>query len=395
MRSLRRSMVLFVVMLVMLVFGGVGAAHAQTTPTDAVLPRELNALGAWLQAKEKPTCTDHCFVLSKMKLGGSVEKGLTFEIEGAVLAESAVPIPLFGPPDRVRIENATVDGAAASIGFEGDHYYLFSGQKHFVLKGSLTLQGERALTISGPLNVLEADLSEGRIAEGAHLSGLAATTLHFDGATSETEKPAEPPVFQLSRHIHVERQTTFEYRLSLRAGTDLGVVRLPLVDGERVIDVAGSTGWKIDGTDLVLPTAGHSAEITITGNFDALTDKTFAPDARSTFEWVQIDADPEHRVTVGGEAKQVDAGESPFPRTPVSRLFLLQKGQTLTTAIQTLGTVEALTAVVQSDSRIVVLTPRGDLVSDQTLAYENNGIDYLPFVPDGRPIFLAGDGMAE
>jgi hypothetical protein len=42
-----------------------------------------------------------------------------------------------------------------------------------------------------------------------------------------------------------------------------------------------------------------------------------------------------------------------------------------------------------------VLTRRGDLVSDETLRYENNGIDYLFLSADGRPIYLDTDGKSE
>ena len=371
---------------------------------DATLPRELDALGAWIAAKSKTVCTERCFVLQRLRLGGSVDKGLTFTLEGAVLADGPVAVPLFGPPDRVRIENATITtppgtkgGGApepAAIGFEADHYFVVTAARRFVLQGTLSVHGDRALVVSGPLNVLEADLADGHVMEGARLSGLAATTLHFDGGkvAAAAEQPA---VFQLSRRIRVERQTAFDYKLTLRAGTDLGVVRLPLPNGEKVLDVAGASGWRIEGAELVLPTAGHSAEVTITGTLDPLQNKTFSPDARSTYEWWQLDADPEHRLTVSGEARQLDAGESPFARTPSSRLFLVQRGQTLVVAVQTLAAVEALAAVVQNDARTVVITPRGDVVFDDALTYENNGIDYLGFGPEGRAIFLATDGAPE
>jgi hypothetical protein len=50
---------------------------------------------------------------------------------------------------------------------------------------------------------------------------------------------------------------------------------------------------------------------------------------------------------------------------------------------------------VRSHNRMVVLTHRGDLVSDDSLSYENNGIDYLLYSPASRPIYLAGDGKPE
>ena len=36
----------------------------------------------------------------------------------------------------------------------------------------------------------------------------------------------------------------------MRSGTDLGVVRLPLPFGEKVLDVAGANGWRVEGGEL-------------------------------------------------------------------------------------------------------------------------------------------------
>jgi hypothetical protein len=403
---MRRFVRWLLALCVMLVAATAGAQtpSAGGALDGALLPRELDALGAWVAAHDQPKCTEHCFVLQRMTLTGSIDDGLAFELEGSVLAKGAVAIPLFGPPSQVRLEKVTEDGKPAAIGFESDHYFAYTASKHFLLKGNLGLPNDRALVIVGPLNTLEANLSKGGVVEGAKLSGLASTTIHFQADAKATET-AEPPVFQLSRAIRVQRETTFEWRLVLRAGTDLGVVRMPLTNGEKVLDVNGVTGWHVEGTELVLPTAGRSASIVITGTLEGLgtiagaqpgtIEKTFANDPRSTYEWWQIEADPEHRVTVGGDAKQLDGAESPFPRTPASRLFLVGKGQSIALSVETLSSIEALAAVIHQHDRMLVLTDRGELVSDESITYENNGIDYLRFTPAGRPIFLASDGLSQ
>jgi hypothetical protein len=392
-------------LLVLCVLSIAATAGAQTPGLEgALIPRELEALGAWVAAHDQAKCTEHCFVLQRMTLTGSVDDGLAFELEGGVLANGAVAIPLFGPPSQVRLDKVTEDGKPAAIGFESDHYFAYTASKHFVLKGTIGLPNDRALVVIGPLNTLEANLGKGGVVEGAKLSGLSSTTIHFE-ADAKTKESAEPPVFQLSRAIRVQRETTFEWRLVLRAGTDLGVVRLPLSNGEKVLDVSGVTGWRIEGTELVLPTAGRSASIVVTGALDGLGTiagaqpgtiaKTFGIDARSTYEWWQIEADPEHRVTVGGDAKQLDGADSPFPRTPASRLFLVGKGQSIALSVETLSSIEALAAVIHQHDRMLVLTDRGELVSDESITYENNGIDYLRFTPAGRPIFMATDGLSQ
>jgi len=362
------------------------------------LAKDVAAVIQWLGAQQPAKCTDKCFVLTKLTLDGSIAgNALGFTLEGSVLADHAVAVPLFGPPNKVRLEAVTDDGKPAAIGFEPGHYFAVTSGKHFSIKGKLALDGDLALTIPGPLNSLEANLANGRVVEGAKLSGLSSTTIHFDGG-SDTTKVAEPTVFQLSRAFRVLRETAFEYRLILRSGNDLGVVRLPLSLSEKVLEVSGSTGWKVEGSELVLPTAGRTASITITGTI-AEAPKRLSPDARSSYEWWLLESDAEHRITAStteASAKQVDSADSPIPRTqPTSRLFLAKRGEALELSVQTLTSTDALAAVVREHSRTAVLTARGDWVIDEQLLYENNGVDHLIFTPAGRPIFAATDGVAE
>ncbi|MBK7398808.1 MAG: hypothetical protein IPJ34_21565 [Myxococcales bacterium] len=378
-----------------------GAALAQNEPSSV---KELDAVAQWLTAKSTAKCTEKCFVLSKLSLGGAVDKGtLTFRLEGTALASHAVAIPLFGTPTSVRVEDVSeVEGKgtkAAAVGFEGDHYFVVTrgGEGgRFVIEGKLFLEKESALVIPGPLNALETDFTSGRMVEGTKLSGLTQTTVHFDAG--DAKATTEPPVFQLSRAIRVQRETSFEYRLVLRSGVDLGVVRLPLSLGEKVLDVTGVAGWKVEASDLVLPTAGKSATITVTGTLpDA--QKTLVPDGRAPFEWWLVESDAEHRVTPKvepGSAAQLDAAESPIPRTqPTARLFLAKKGQHLALSVQALAVVEALGAVVRDHHRTVVITANGDVVGDELFTYENSGLDHLPVLPVGMPVFQATDGVGE
>jgi hypothetical protein len=355
---------------------------------------QLEALGHWVAQRKGAACSERCYALTRLKLGGSVSSGnLKFELDGNLLVDGPYPVPLFGTPAHVRIEQATDGGKPAAIGFEGDHYYYAATSRRFVVKGVLVLDEDRALSIPGPLNTLEADLADGRCVEGARLSGIRGTTIHFDRAES-AQPGAEPTVFQWSRAVRVGREIDFEYKLVMRSGADLGVVRLPLAFGERVLDVTGAGGFRVEGTTLLLPTSGHSADIRISGTLPRLG--TFQPDERSPYEWWLFESDAEHRVTVQGDARQLDSAESPIARKlPTSRLYLAQRGQKLEVSLQTLSSVDVLAAVVRSHERTIVLTRKGDLVSDERLGYENNGIDYLFMNPDGRPIYLATDGKAE
>lgn len=368
------------------------APSAPTTPTGWAA--ELDTLSKWLVENGKKTsCTAHCYTLSELRLSVKVGEGpLDFELSGRVLADGPVDIPLFGPPKDLHIENVTENDKEAAIGFDGDRYFLHTDQKRFVLRGKMSFAGDLALSIAGPLNTLVADLGSGAVVEGSRLSGLVNTTIHF--SQKDKAQQTGPTVFQLSRALRIGREISFEYRLVMRSGSDLGVVRLPLTLGEKVLDVTGASGFRVEGNELVLPTSGRTAEMTITGTLSKIGAMT--PDARSGYEWWLIESDPEHRVAITGNGRQVDSAESPIPRTqPTARLYLMQKGQNMDASVTPLSAVDALAAVVQSHRRTIVLTARGDVVADDHLTYENNGVDYLAYAASGRPIFLATAGKAE
>lgn len=372
-----------------------GARAQEATVAPESWAGQLETLTRWLeQRRHEATCRERCYVLDRLRLTGDVEAGtFDFELQGSVLADDAVAVPLFGPPSQVRVEQAMLDNAPARIGFEGDSYYLFTDARAFALRGRITLQGDRALSIAGPLNTLEAELSNGRVVEGPRLSGIHGATIHFERGAGAAEQE-EPTVFQLSRAVRVGREITFEYALEMRSGNDLGVVRLPLRFGEQVLEVAGSTGWRVEGEVLLLPTSGRTAQMTITGRLASIG--TVTPDERSSYEWWLFESDAEHRVTMEGGGRQFDVAESPIARTqPNARLFMIQRGQDLRVEVQRLVGSEVLGAVIRSHSRTVVLTRQGGLVAQDEIAYENNGIDYLALRPQGKAIFLATDGQAE
>ncbi len=392
------------------------AAHARAPlPATATPPPNVAGLAAPTTAAVTPgslgaqlveiadamrtsgdACVSHCYTLEHLTLSGDVKTGkLDFELDGALLAKGGagtIDVSLFGTPQSIRLENVTENGRPALISFEGDRYFFRPTSERFTLRGTLTVGEDRTVQLPTPLNRFDAKLKGGRITEGDSLSGLEAGTIHID---SEDATPAPAPtIFSLARALRVKKNIEFEYRLTVQAGNDLGLVHLPLRYGEKVTDVVGSTGWKVEGEDLVLPTTGNAMTVTVTGILTQLG--SFTPDARSPFEWWLLESDQDHRLLTSGDAKQHDSNESPIPRREVSgRLFMLTKGQKLDVSLQTLQTMEVLSAVVQRMDRTVVLTSSGDVVSQDSYAYENSGIDYLSLTPTGKPLFLSVDGQSE
>ncbi|MBX3222825.1 MAG: hypothetical protein KF795_20090 [Labilithrix sp.] len=344
-------------------------------------------------------CTEDCYLLSTLVLRGSVSTSMTFELKGGVRANEQIKVPLFGPPGQVRLDDVTIDGAPAAIGFDGDRYHVFTSARSFTIRGRITVGSDQMLAVPGPVVAVDALLTSGRLIEGERLSGVTGAVLHFDPMTAGEAKPTAPPIFRLARALRFGRETGFSYKLTASQSTDLGTIRLPLRYGEKVSDVQGSTGWTVEGEELLLPTGGHEAEITIAGTLPPSSVgslKTFSPDGRSAYEWWLVEADPEHRVEAGGEAKLVETSQSPIPPTfPGARVYLVQKGQALEVDARSLVRGDVLAAVARTHRRFVAITGRGELISDETISYDNNGLDHLMLTPAGKAMYLSTDQNAQ
>ncbi len=405
------------------------AGDADAQPIGVLYP--ANAVGQstdnGASSKEPPPpCTEDCYLLSSLVLTGSVKGTISFELRGSVRAQhEQIKVPLFGPPGQVRLDDVTINGAPAAIAFDGDKYTVFSGAQSFTVRGRLTLGSDQMLSVPGPIVSVDARLTNGRLVEGEKLSGVSGAVLHFDpmiegaegeegagSSTASSTRSKAPPVFRLARALRFGRETQFVYRLTASQGTDLGTIRLPLRYSEKVGDVQGAPGWTVEGAgssggggELLLPTSGHEAEVTISGTMvneagpaaAALgAPKTYAPDGRSAYEWWLIEADPEHRVAAGGDPKLVETHQSPIPPTyPGARVYLVQKGQQLEVDARSLVRGDVLAAVARTHKRFVAITGRGELISDETIGYDNNGLDHLMVTPAGKAMYLSTDANAQ
>ncbi len=338
-------------------------------------------------------CSANCFVLDKLVVTGSVGETLAFELRGAVRARAETQVPLFGTPQQVRLDRVTVNGAPATVFFENNSYFLFAPPGAFVLRGQMTLGTEQQLVVEGPLNLFVAHLARGRLVEGESVSGVRSQTLHFDPMTPESASK-QPATFRLSRLLRIGREIAFTYRVAVSQGTDIGTRVLQLRHGEKVREVSGAPGWSQSGSALSLPIAGREGDVTITGTLPKL--ERFTTDEDSAYEWWTIENEPDHRVTLTGEGKLVDNGQSPIQASlPTARTFLIQRGQHLDVESKSLLRGSALAAVARTEKRFVAVTPSGETIIDDLLSYENNGTDHLIFTPAGAPMYVSTDGVAE
>lgn len=375
-------------------------------PTGVILPYSPRREAPPAAPVEPPApCEKDCFLLSKLSLRGQVDGTLTFELTGEVRAKQEQKIPLFGPPGQVRLDDVTIDGARASIGMEGENYVLFTTRPSFTLRGKLVLGRDWMLSVPGPLLTLDASLSKGRLVEGEHLSGLSSTVLHFDpmiegqAAKAVTNKPR--PVFRVSRSLRFAQEPTFTYRLVVQQAEDIGMLKVPLRLGEKVQSVDGAPAFRVSasGEELEIDVAGHEAELSITGALGKVKDAAqleVSPDERSAYEWWLVESDPEHRVTVGGEAKLVDVAQSNLtPTLPSARAYLVQRGQHVAIEARSLVRGDVLAAVARTNRRFVAITGRGEVVSDEALTLDNHGLETLPFTPAGKAVYLSTDAVAQ
>lgn len=349
--------------------------------TQDLVPRKKHDKAPW-------------YGLDSMELTGSVDDNtLQFSITGNLDSKKPVRVQLFGPVDRVMLSNVTINNRPAVVGFDSaEHYFVLTREKSFTIIGDLALKGDLSFTVPGPLNLFTASLDDGRVVEGDMLSGLNYTTVHLEvGKAAEQPEEELPPIFQVSRALRIQKEVAFEYRVTVRSGTEVSSVTLPLAYKEIVLDVPGHKGWKQENEELVVPTSGRQVEFTVYGRMPDVG--VFSPDPRSSYEWWLIESDSEHRVQVDTKAKQVDSIESPIARQLESaRLFLVMKGQKLDVSVIELASMEALAVVVSSQSRRIVWTKEGDLVAEDYFSYENNGIDYLAVKTAGKPMYLEIDG---
>ncbi len=336
------------------------------------------------------------YVLDQLTLTGSVkENRFAFILKGSVVADEPQFVPLFGYPHQVMLKNVTLNNEPAIVGFaEHDYYFVRTRQQNFTIKGEMALRDELSFTIPGPVNLFSADLADGRILEGNTLPGLRKAAIHLESGKKDKKTESDlPPVFQVSRALRIQKDITFEYQVSVRSGSEISNITLPLRFSEIVLDVPGYRGWKQANNELEVPVAGRNVTITVQGRLPAVT--AFEPDPRSSYEWWLIESDMEHRVNVTTDGKQVDSNESPIPKQLSSpKLFLLAKGQKIRLDVQSLTTLEALAVVISSQSRTITWTQDGDLVAEDYLHYQNNGIDYIAFDCSGKPIYFEIDNQA-
>jgi hypothetical protein len=374
------------------------AVKRELSLTPNSLAWQMEELTKWVMRTRNlvpyPTMDEPPFyVINSLELSGSVDKNrFTFSLKGSVLSDKPLLIPLFGPPDGVMLTNVTINQQPAVMGFESkNYYYVKTNKKDFIIKGEVSFLNQLSFQVPGPVNLFTSDIIDGRVVEGKKLPGLRNTVLHLEtGKRNESAEILQSPLFQVSRAIRIQKEITFEYQVKVRSGTEISKVEMPMKYSEIVLDVPGVKGWKMEKRTLLVPASGRNVQFTVTGRLPKIG--VFKADDRSNYEWWLIESDAEHRLTVNTNGKPVDSSRSPVKKKlSSSRLFLLSKGQDISIKVHPLTTLEALAVVITSQFRKIIWTKNGELVAEDRVSYQNNGIDYIPFNCSGKPIYLELD----
>ncbi|MCP4157045.1 MAG: hypothetical protein GY757_55545 [bacterium] len=129
---------------------------------------------------------------------------------------------------------------------------------------------------------------------------------------------------------------------------------------------------------LMVPASGRNVNFTAVGRLPKLG--RYKTDARSNYEWWLIESDEEHRLIIDTKAKFVDSSRSPLKKKlSSSNLFLLTRGQEISVTVNALKTLDALAVVIYSQFRKVIWTANDELITEDRVSYENNGLDYIPY----------------
>lgn len=336
-------------------------------------------------------CKGLCFVLDRLVFSGSLEDNeIYFSLEGSLLTDMDTIIPLFGPPQRFTIEDVTINNREAITGFDNNNYFSRVSDRNFLIKGKISFINEVNLTVAGPVNTLINEMKDANITQGNKLAGIRNRLINFQSTKIDPviiDRPEIKPVFQINRAIRISNDINFEYFVYIRSATEISNYIIPLRNSEVILQVLGADDYKIEDNKIIINSQRQSLNLRIIGKLDKLADLKM--DDRSNYEWWLIESDPQHKINVKTQANQIDSSESPMQRTmSLSRLFFLSKGHTVTIEVEKLSSLEALAVIMHSQSRKIIWTKDGDLVSQDTFTYENSGIDYLVFDTGAKPIYL-------
>jgi len=302
---------------------------------------------------------------------------------GEVIIGENVKVYLFGQASDVLVDNVIVNGKAAAVSFDDGGYFFVAEKGKFSFTGNLGIRtpGQVNLFIHGPVNHLVFDITNG-YAIGGDKYGL----YNEDVIIQRSEKVATL-VDGSFRFTYADRNE-FYYQINYKSfGKSLGREEVPLSNGESVISVVGAKDYSVQGSTLVLELEGSDASVVVSGTFNSNDLKV--PISEGTHH-VLIESDPEKKITISTDAKEVDLTESTLPATySNARAFLASNKNYFTLTVTQLEKYPSLAAAVSSATNRIAITDKGSMLGELSYTYSNTGVDYIQIDAPGTPLYAA------
>ncbi|WP_394836560.1 hypothetical protein LVJ94_06590 [Pendulispora rubella] len=368
----------------------VSSVDAQAEPT---LSGSIEEIRAWVdEHREATECSQHGSILEQLTISSDNEKRVAhFALTGRVLAGTPQNIPLFAEPSTVRIRDAKLNGAPATIGFENDQWFLLTAEKRFTLTGTLVFDEFGKLTVVGPINAVDVEAKHGWVGtateeEQTHFNAAQSLELYFATLGSKVVGKAVEvrPEFVVRRIFRVGESTQFEYQIQIFDAQGVGVQTFPLGMGEEVTGVSGANAWEPTGGGIKLRIVDTRARVTIRGNIAKLG--PIVADPRSTNgESLLLESDPEYEVKL--------AGGSPGRSRRELQIF---PGEEISVSVSKRPPGEDwVGAAVWRHDRQAALLASGSLLVNDAITYDNGAFDELPLRVPGRLSYAATDGFSQ
>jgi hypothetical protein len=300
----------------LVLFAGMGAAHADTTP-DSDLLDQLKA-----RLLEAPDCAPDCASSPRMLLDAS-PNSLRVRVEVLAGAQTAIALP--GGADRWLPDHVLLDGKPASAMRRADgKLYLVvpEGAHQIIAEGPLP--SAETVQIALPLKPhrVEATL-KGWTLDGLHEDGLADDNLQLTrvardreggkGPVSALHAGTLPPFVRVERTLVLGLQWTVETRVvRLTPSGSAIVLEVPLLAGEAVT----TADVRVQNGKALVNMAPSATEVSWTSLLSASS--SLALKAPSALPWVEVwrlDVSPVWHVQPTGipVVHQEDAEEARVP----------------------------------------------------------------------------------
>ncbi len=329
------------------------------------------------------------YAMESVILSGDLRSNaLSINGQGEVIIGENVKVYLFGMASDVLVEKIVIDGKKVPVSFDDKGYFFVAEKGKFAFYGGLKIRtpGQVKLYIHGPMNELKFDIKNG-YAIGGDKYGL------YDSEVIIQRSGKVATLVDGNFKFAYAERNEFYYQVNYRAfGKSLGREEILLNNGENVISVVGAKDYSVQGKKLILELEGGEASVVVSGTFDSTNLRV--PLAEGTHH-VLIESDPEKKITISTDAREVDLSESTLgPAYGNARAFLASDKSRFTIVVTTLEKYPSLAAPVGSATNRVAVTELGSMLGELYYRYSNTGVDYIEIDAPGTPLYAAANSGA-